>query len=275
MAKRLETLMFVRDLGTGAGTKVSLMRDVKDNKLYCKKYVAASAENFQSQVRQLKNEFEVGIQNDHPVLRKTHEYGLVKRKLRAIEAYNILAYVEGIPLDKFAENAPLSLVMKIFWHVADGLTELHSRGFVHADLKPHNILCAKNGRPTLIDFGQACHMYTRKQRIQGTKDFIAKEQVDRQALDQRTDIFGLGATMHRIFLGKSAETELNTKSVSKTGVSLYRWRQESLDESEQLDPTILKLIEDCCQHERDKRPKTMQLVKDRLEVSFERLSKTG
>jgi len=275
MAKRLETLMFVRDLGTGAGTKVSLMRDVKDNKLYCKKYVSASAENFQSQVRQLKNEFEVGIQNDHPALRKTHEYGLVKRKLRAIEAYNILAYVEGFPLDKFAENAPLSLVMKIFWHVADGLTELHKRGFVHADLKPHNILCAKNGRPTLIDFGQACRMYTRKQRIQGTKDFIAKEQVDRQALDQRTDVFGLGATMHRIFLGKSAETELNTKSVGKTGVSLYRWRRESSDESEQLAPTTLKLIEDCCQHEREKRPKTMQLVKDRLEVSFERLSKTG
>ncbi|MFQ5412451.1 MAG: protein kinase, partial [Phycisphaerae bacterium] len=162
MGKRLETLMYVRDLGTGAGTRVALMRDVKDNRLYCKKYVSAGAENWQSQVRQLKSEFDVGVQNNHPVLRKTYEYGIVKRKLRAIEAYNILSYVDGIPLDKYAENASPSMLIKIFWHVADGLLDLHNRGFVHADLKPHNILCAKNGRPTIIDFGQACAMYTRK-----------------------------------------------------------------------------------------------------------------
>ena len=71
MAKRLETLMFVRDLGMGAGTKVALMRDVRDNKLYCKKYVGAGAENWQSQVRQLKREVDVGVHNEHPVLRKT------------------------------------------------------------------------------------------------------------------------------------------------------------------------------------------------------------
>ncbi len=275
MSKRLESLMFVRELGTGAGTKVALMRDLRDHKLYCKKYVSAGAANWESQIRQLKNEFDVGVGNDHPVLRKSHEYGIVKRKLRAVEAYNILDYVDGIPLDKFAENTSPRLITKIFYHVADGLLALHNRGFVHADMKPMNILCARNGRPTLIDFGQACPMYTRKQRIQGTKDFIAKEQVDRLALDQRTDVFGLGATMHRILLGRSVETELNSKAVTKSGVSMYRWHNDKLDLAEELDPALLRLIEDCCQPERENRPKNMQLVKDRLEVSFERLSKTG
>jgi serine/threonine protein kinase len=275
MSKRLESLMFVRELGTGAGTKVSLMRDAKDGKLYCKKYVSATAENWQSQIRQLKNEFDVGVHNNHAVLRKSIEYGIVKRKLRAIEAYNILGFVDGIPLDKYAEDADLTLIIKVFWHAADGLYDLHRRGFVHADLKPHNILCAKNGRPTIIDFGQACAMLTRKERIQGTKDFIAKEQVDRQALDARTDVFGLGATMHRIFLGRSVETELNSTSVSKSGVSLDRWRNPNLEPSQQLYPTLLKLIEDCCQPDRADRPDSMQLVKDRLEVSFDRLAKTG
>jgi len=275
MAKRLESLMFVRDLGTGAGTKVALMRDTRDGALYCKKYVSASAPNWQSQIRQLKNEFDVGVNNSHPALRKSHEYGIVKRKLRAIEAYNILQYVEGIPLDKFAENSELHRVVKVFWHVADGLHELHRRGFVHADLKPQNILCAKNGRPTLIDFGQACAMFTRKQRIQGTKDFIAKEQVDRQALDARTDVFGLGATMHRTFLGRSVETELNTTSVSKGGINLDPWRNPNLDRSLQLDATLMKLIEDCCQTERADRPQNMQMVKDRLEVAFDRIAKSA
>ncbi len=275
MAKRLENLMFVRDLGTGAGTQVSLMRDVTDNKLYCKKYVSANAPNWQSQTRQLRNEFDIGVQNNHPVLRKSVEFGIVKRKLRAIEAYNILAFVEGIPLDKFAETADVTLLLKIFWHAADGLQDLHNRGFLHADLKPRNILCARNGRPTIIDFGQACPLYTRKERIQGTKDFIAKEQVDRQALDQRTDVFGLGATMHRIFLGRSVETELNATAVSKTGINLDRWRSPGLDLSSKLDSTVLKLIEDCCQPDRATRPDNMQILKDRLELSFDRLAKTG
>lgn len=275
MAKRLESLMFVRDLGTGAGTKVSLMRDARDGTQYCKKYVAASAPNWQSQVRQLKNEFDVGVQNQHPVLRKSFEYGIVKRKLRAIEAYNILQYIDGIPLDKFAEGMALPLLVKVFWHVADGLHELHKRGYVHADLKPHNILCAKNGRPTIIDFGQACAMLTRKERIQGTKDFIAKEQVERQALDARTDVFGLGATMHRVFLGRSVETELNSTSVNKSGVSLDFLRNPNSEAVKQLDPTLIKLMEDCCQPERGDRPENMQLVKDRLEVSFDRMAKTA
>lgn len=275
MSKRLESLMFVRDLGTGAGTKVALMRDARDGAHYCKKYVSATAPNWQSQVRQLKNEFDIGVGNNHPVLRKSYEYGIVKRKLRAIEAYNILQYVDAIPLDRFAEVSALPLVIKVFWHVADGLHDLHRRGFVHADLKPHNILCAKNGRPTIIDFGQACPMFTRKERIQGTKDFIAKEQVDRQALDARTDVFGLGATMHKVFFGRSVETELNSTAVSKGGVNLDFWRNPNTGEAKQFDPTLLKLIEDCCRTERSDRPENMQLVKDRLEVSFDRVAKTA
>jgi serine/threonine protein kinase len=276
MSKRLENLMFVRELGTGAGTRVSLMRDAKDGKLYCKKYVGASAPNWESQIRQLKNEFDIGVHNNHPVLRKSFEYGIIKRKFRAIEAYNILGFVDGLQLDKFSETSDLSVLLKVFWHAADGLHDLHKRGFLHADLKPHNILCAKSGRPTLIDFGQACAMFTRKERIQGTKDFIAKEQVDRQMLDARTDVFGLGATMHRIFLGVSVETELNATSVSKGGVSLEKWKSPNAPEkTQQLDATLLKLIEDCCKPDRADRPESMQLVKDRLEVAFDKVAKTA
>ncbi len=275
MSKKLENLMFVRELGVGAGTKVSLMRDAKDGKMYCKKYVAASAPNWESQVRQLKNEFDVGVHNNHPVLRKSWEYGIIKRKLRAVEAYNVLGYVDGIQLDKFAEAGDIPLLIKVFWHCSDGLLDLHKRGFVHADLKPHNILCAKSGRPTIIDFGQACAMFTKKERIQGTKDFIAKEQVERQILDARTDVFGLGATMHKIFLGVSVETELNSAAGSAGHINLDRWRNPTNDQPRQIDPTLLKLIEDCCQPDRMNRPESMQIVKDRLEVTFDKIAKTA
>jgi len=269
MSKRLENLMFVRELGAGNGTRCALMSDVTDHKHYCKKSVAATAPNWKSQVRQLKNEYEVGIGNTHPALRKSLEYGIVKRKLRPIEAYNILQFVDGVSLDKFAETASLKTILKIFYHCADGLLELHKRGFIHADLKPLNILCAKNGRPTIIDFGQACPLMHKKERIQGTENFIAKEQVDRKPLDQRTDVFGLGATMHKVLLGRHVETELNKKTGGS--ISIERVKATITFNGEALDPMLLKLISDCCEEERADRPASMQLVKDRLELSFSRL----
>lgn len=270
MSKRLENLMFVRELGAGNGTRCALMRDVTDHKFYCKKSVAATAPNWKSQIRQLKNEYDVGVGNVHPALRKSLEYGIVKRKLRPIEAYNILQFVDGVSLDKFAETAALKTVLKIFYHCADGLLELHKRGFVHADLKPLNILCAKNGRPTIIDFGQACPTLHKKERIQGTENFIAKEQVDRKPLDQRTDVFGLGATMHKVLLGRHVETELNKKTGGS--VSIERVRDTISFNGEVLDTMLLKLVNDCCEEDRANRPSSMQLVKDRLELAFERLA---
>ena len=63
MSKRLENLMFVRELGAGNGTRCALMSDVTDHKHYCKKSVAATAPNWKSQVRQLKNEYDRNVFN--------------------------------------------------------------------------------------------------------------------------------------------------------------------------------------------------------------------
>lgn len=271
MGNLLESLMFVREVGVGAGTRVSLMRDVRDNAVYCKKSIAAGAENYDSQVRQIKQEYEIGLDNGHPALRTAYEFGTLKKGFRAVETYNILEYVDGLQLDAYAKSASQAKLVKIFWHVADGLQELHKRGFVHADLKPLNILCRRNGRPTIIDFGQACPMYHKKPRIQGTQDYIAKEQVKKLALDGRTDVFGLGATMHMIFLGRTVETALNRLQVGGSTTIDPNWREAEA----RLDPALHKLIKDCCAEERENRPQNMQLVKDRLEMAFQRLAKAG
>lgn len=270
--KRLERLMFVRNLGTGAGTTVSLMQSPGDQRYYCRKSVVATAPNWESQRRQLKNEFDVGIHNHHPVLRKSFDHGVVRRNLRPVAAYNVLQYVEGMPLASFAATVPLHRLLKAFYHVADGLQHLHSRGVLHADLKPLNILCAKNGRPTIIDFGQACPILTRKERIQGTRDYIAPEQVALQALDARTDIFGLGATMHFVFFGRPVNTELNGLAVTRSGVHVSGWTcPTGAALPREIDPIVRKLIADCCQPDRARRPESMKVVKDRLEIAYDRL----
>lgn len=276
MSKLAEDLIFVRELGQGANTRVTLMKSLKTLEQFCRKVVLASAPNWDSQVRQLKTEFEVGQHNTHPVLRQTMEYGIVRRLFRPIEAFVLLRYVDGIALTDFAKSASLARLIKIFYHVADGLADFHRRGFVHADLKPHNILVSGKGRPTIIDFGQSCPIWHTKQRIQGTADFIAPEQVECEPLDVRTDIFGLGATMHLVFLGKPVQTQLNASSVRKGGrITLDRREIEHEGGRTDLDPPLMKLIEDCLQLDRTERPESMTLVKDRLEVCFGRIAKTA
>jgi len=77
--------------------------------------------------------------------------------------------------------------------------------------------------------------------------------------------------MHRIFLGRTVETALNTKLAGGSTTINPNWREEA----ENLDPALMRLIKDCCQHEREDRPQNMKLVKDRLEMTFDRLSKTA
>ena len=58
----------------------------------------------------------------------------------------------------------------VFMKVAEGLHAMHRHGFVHADIKPNNVLLSPDGGLKIIDFGQSCPMGHRKERIQGTPD---------------------------------------------------------------------------------------------------------
>ncbi len=273
MAGTADDFVTVRELGQGANTRVTLIRNLASQELICRKTVLAAAPNFESQIRQMKNEFEVGQHNEHRALRKSIDFQVVKKMFRPVEAHIYLQYIDGVPLDLWADSATPGNILKVFWHVADGLADLHGRSFVHADLKPQNVLCAANGRPTLIDFGQSCPVRHTKQRIQGTADFIAPEQVNCEPLDGRTDVFGFGAMLHLIFLGKPAQTELNATSVRRGGrISLERRTWHHQGEEVALDPPLMKLIEDCLQPERTERPENMTLVKDRLEICFNRVA---
>src|SRR6201999_3313842 len=111
------------------------------------------------------------------------------------EIYVLMEMVDGMTLEQ-QHSEDIVVLCRLMQQVASGLLAMHKAGFVHADIKPNNILVTDDLHVKIIDFGQSCAVGTVKERIQGTPDYIAPEQVNRKPINQQTDVFNLGATLY-------------------------------------------------------------------------------
>jgi serine/threonine-protein kinase len=249
----------------GAGSVIYKAKCMRTGTLYAVKHVKIRTPEDQGYLEQLKNEYAVGSAIDHPVVRKIYELRHLRRRLRVYGALLFMEYVEGMTFRDPDFNKPLPELLLWFARVAEGLYAMHRQRFVHADLKPGNILLTGDGEVKLIDFGQACRMHTAKSRIQGTVDYMAPEQVAREILDQRTDVFGLGATLHRVVTGKPIVTDMN-KTVNVHAQANLGKRVEELvaPTMEGLPVCFIRLIQDACNADPKKRPADMREMRERL-----------
>ncbi len=109
------------------------------------------------------------------------------------------------PAEAGAEHrVALKRVLLLIETVARALHEAHEAGFVHRDVKPSNILVARDGRPAILDFGLAgaridgFEELTHTGELFGTPAYMSPEQVSgrHEAVDRRTDVYSLGVTLY-------------------------------------------------------------------------------
>ena len=150
----------------------------KNKQVSALKYVEKTDEKSQRFLDQVEQEYAIGSKLDHTTLRKIKK--LVKhRKLLKVTAVSMLMeLVDATTLDQKLPRNHIQAV-DIFLQIAEGLSHMHGRGFVHADMKPNNVLVDESGRVKIIDLGQACAIGTIKKRIQGTPGYMAPEQAHR------------------------------------------------------------------------------------------------
>ncbi len=157
-------------------------------------------------ITQLENEFAVSRQFRHPGLRRCLEMKVTRSIFRRVKSGMMLMELfDGTPLDQ-QKPQELGPMLDCFIQVAQAAGGLHYLLFVHCNLKPNNILLNHEGRVKLIDFGQAVRVGTIKQRIQGTPDFIAPEQVILKPVTVQTDVYDFGATLYWALSGHRVPT---------------------------------------------------------------------
>ena len=132
-------------------------------------------------------------------------------------AYIVMEYVEGDTLAARLRDGPLRAneATEIGVQICDALSAAHARHIIHRDLKPGNIMIGPGNRAKILDFGLARQDLTAAAsastataasaiggNLAGTVGYIAPEQMLGKPIDQRCDIYSLGAVLFEMFTGR-------------------------------------------------------------------------
>ncbi len=144
---------------------------------------------------------------DHPNVARVYEVGEHEGR-----PFLAMQFIDGRPLGEVAVELSLEQKVEIVRTVAGAVHHAHGLGLVHRDLKPANILVEQTAdgvpKPWVIDFGLVreddLDTLTRTGDVLGTPSYMAPEQArgGRGRVDRRTDVYGLGAVLYELLVGR-------------------------------------------------------------------------
>lgn len=123
--------------------------------------------------------------------------------------YIVMELMEGITLKEYLQkkgHLPWQEALFFAQQICRALMHAHSRGIIHQDIKPQNVIILRDGTAKLTDFGIASFATTQETRVLqeaiGSVHYISPEQAKGAKIDYRTDIYSLGVVMYEMLTGK-------------------------------------------------------------------------
>jgi eukaryotic-like serine/threonine-protein kinase len=220
---QLGSLKLVRQLGAGKHCQIwEAIDGTASNPVAVKVVDPAMAQDI-GQRRLLEHEFHVATGLAHPALIRIDRFrddaGLPHLVMELFPHANLKRQVAA-GVEQLAPR-----LQRIAMETAVALDHMHSRGWVHRDVKPDNILAAVDGKVKVIDFAIA----GRKpgllgalwggQQAQGSPSYIAPEQIRGQRVDPRADIYSLGCTFFELVTGEVPYSAATTNDLLNKHVS--------------------------------------------------------
>lgn len=196
----------LRPIGKGGMGEVFLAEDQAGGRFVAIKFLREVRAETRLRER-FAREIKYQAQLEHPCIARVYDAGLHPSGT----PYFVMEYVEGKPINEYCQDGRLSLKqrLQLFRSVCEAVQYAHGRAVIHLDLKPANILIARNGTPKLLDFGIARHLETVDQPVNQTQPlctpaFAAPEQILRRPVGTYTDVYALGLVLYELLAGKPA-----------------------------------------------------------------------
>jgi len=257
--------------GTGAGSTIFKGTCVDDGRTYAIKVVKWTQRGDERFIKQAVNEYRIASILDHRNVVKMYSCRRVRKFFKTVEFNIVMEYFPGKMLSE-RSRFQMADMIAIFLQVADALAYMHRIGFVHTDVKPENILVDDEANVRLIDFGVACKRNATKDRVQGTPEFMAPEQTTKKPLDERTDIYNLGATMYKVLTGRVVPENVSIATPHGDGNELSLARTGVRAHNAAVPGRFARVVEKCTRRSRSKRYQRMSEVVEELGMALREIA---
>lgn len=191
----------VEQIGTGASSNVYLAIEAGSYASVAIKQLRKTTQN-EIYRKLLSNEFECAGK-----LRHLNIVRIIGADFDEMSGpYLIMEYIRGTSLNQHQYEdtlLPINKVLLIIEQVARALEYCAQQRVVHRDVKPENIIMMHNGVTKLTDFGCAIATGSNGEMVAGSLAYMSPEQLEGVALDERADIYSLGAVLYRLLTGKN------------------------------------------------------------------------
>ena len=206
IGKRLDGRYSIEGLvGVGGMANVYRGTDLKTGNRIAVKVLKEEFLDNEELVRRFKNESKAISILSHPNIVKVYDVS-VTDKLQ----YIVMEYVDGITLKEYLKQRGGALTWKEVVHFAtqvlSALQHAHSKGIIHRDVKPQNIMLLADGSIKMMDFGIARFSRAQSQTVSdkaiGSVHYISPEQAKGERTDARTDIYSVGVMLYEMLSGR-------------------------------------------------------------------------
>ncbi|MFO0902444.1 MAG: serine/threonine-protein kinase [Pirellulales bacterium] len=204
--RRCGDYLLLDELARGGMGVVYRARHLALDRIVALKMILAGRLASSAEIRRFHAEARAAAKLQHPGIVPIYEIGEHQG-----QHYFTMALIEGPSLQERLKRGPLppNEAAERMRQIADAVDYAHSRGVIHRDLKPHNVLLDADGSPKITDFGLAKRLgaeslagLTATGDLLGTPQYMAPEQaVGGQAIEPRSDVYSLGALLYAMLTG--------------------------------------------------------------------------
>ncbi len=248
-------------LGAGGMGEVYRARDRKLDRDVAVKVLPQAVAADPDALARFEREAKAVAALSHPNILAIHDFGTHDGT-----AYAVTELLEGETLRGKLDGPPIGQRQAVEYalQIARGLSAAHGKGVVHRDLKPENVFVSKDGHVKILDFGLAKRMdvpteqtdaptggHTEPGTVMGTMGYMSPEQLRGLPVDQRSDIFSLGAILYELLSGRKA---FKRDSASDTIAAVLKEDPPELTQSgRNVSPALDRIVRHCLEKDRENR----------------------